>query len=97
MGSNYYTTTFIGDNAESAEQQAHDLTHSPRKYQDFYWSYHQYQRRPLTWEMFEKALVTVRGFHVVLVTEWLNSASKQIDDVLGWKVPPRRVREGGRE
>lgn len=37
MGSNYYTTTFIGNNAETDEQQAHDLMHSPRKYQDFYW------------------------------------------------------------
>lgn len=99
MGSNYYTTTFIGDNAETAKQQAHDLVQSPRKYQDFYWTYHQYQAHPrqgkaeqgLTLQQFEQSLATVRGFHLVLVTEWLNSASKEIDEVLGWKHPPKRV------
>ena len=96
MGSNYYTTTFIGDPAESAEQQERDLALAPRKYQDFYWTYHPYQQRPLSWEQFEKALCTVRTFHLVLVTEWLNSAAKEIDAVLGWKVPPQRVRRSWR-
>lgn len=91
MGSNYYTTTFIGEPAETPEKQAHDLAHSPRKYQDFYWTYHQFQKQSMTLEMFQKSLRTVRGFHLVLVTEWLNSASSEIDDVLGWKVPPKRV------
>jgi hypothetical protein len=45
----------------------------------------------MTLETFEKSLATVRSFNLVLVTEWLNSASKEIDDVLGWKVPPKRV------
>lgn len=91
MGSNYYTNTFIGEPAESAEKQARDLVRPPRKYQDFYWTYHQFQKQEMTLETFEKSLATVRSFNLVLVTEWLNSASKEIDDVLGWKVPPKRV------
>ena len=92
MGSNYYTTTFIGENAETEEKQAHDLIHSPNKYKDFYWTYHQFQNKPITWTMFEKSLTTVCKFHLVLITEWLNSASSEIEKVLGWKIPPKRVR-----
>lgn len=91
MGSNYYTRTFIGEPAETAEEQQKNLVQSPRRYQDFYWSYHQFRQQPLVWEQFNQSLSTVRGFHLVLVTEWLNSASKEIEDVLGWKIPPKRV------
>lgn len=63
-------------------------------------TYHQFQPQyrksrgqaaGLTLSQFEQSLATVRSFHLVLITEWLNSASKEIDDVLGWKEPPKRV------
>jgi hypothetical protein len=94
MGRNYYTTTFLGEEIAAAEQQH---THGSRLFKDFYWSYHKYNPdkkkggQHISYQQFEQSLATVRAFHLVLVTEWLNSASGEIDEVLGWKIPPKRV------
>ena len=33
----------------------------------------------------------MRKFHIVLVTDWLEFAPPVIEDVLGWKTPPKKV------
>jgi hypothetical protein len=58
---------------------------------DFYWSYHKYQKIPLTYELFLQSLHHVLTFHLVLVTEWLDTSPPLIEEVLGWKTPPKPV------
>jgi hypothetical protein len=73
-------TTFIG---------AEDHDRYDRN--DFYWTYHKYQGRPLTLDMFLQSLRHVLAFHLVLVTEWLDSSAPLIEEVLGWHTPPKQV------
>ena len=82
MGENYYIKTFIGDKDKVVPANAKG---------DFYWTYHKYHMKKLTWQHFEKAIVNVRKFHLILITEWLNSSMPVITRVLDWKVPPRQV------
>jgi hypothetical protein len=51
---------------------------------DFYWSYHKYQKTKITWELFQKSLINLRKFNLILITEWLDSSASMIDNVLGW-------------
>jgi hypothetical protein len=81
MGTNYYVKTFIG--SEDA--------HPPSNTGDFYWTYHKFQKQPITWDLFVRSLRNFRRFHVILVTEWLDSSVPLIERVLGWKTPPKQV------
>jgi hypothetical protein len=58
---------------------------------DFYWTYHKYQGRPLTLDLFRQSLRHLLAFHLVLVTEWLAASPPLIEEVLGWTTPPRQV------
>lgn len=82
MGENYYIKTFIGDKDKVVPTNANG---------DFYWTYHKYHMKKLTWQQFEKAIINIRKFHVILITEWLNTSMPVITRVLDWKVPPRQV------
>ena len=81
MGTNYYIKTFIG---------LPDLN-PPRNLGDFYWSYHKYQKMSITWDLFQQSLTNFRKFHVILVTELLDSSPNYIRDLLGWTSPPKKV------
>jgi hypothetical protein len=81
MGTNYYVKTFIGD----------PDPRPPRNKGDFYWTYHKYQRKPLTWGQFSMSLHNLRRFHVLLVTEWLDSSPPLLLQALGWTSPPKQV------
>lgn len=81
MGSNYYIKTFTGD----------PDPRPPRNKGDFYWTYHKYQRKPLTWGQFSMSLHNLRRFHVLLVTEWLDSSPPLLRQSLGWTSPPKQV------
>jgi hypothetical protein len=81
MGTNYYVSTFEGteDGVE------------PKHKGDFYWTYHKFWNKPMTWDMFAKATLNIRRFHLILITEWLDSSSVLLNRVLGWHVPPKQV------
>ncbi len=82
MGSNYYVKTFIGEKDQEP----------CRNKGDFYWTYHKYNNRPITYPMFVHALDNLRRFHLILVTEWLNTSSAVLAKTFpSWHVPPRKV------
>jgi hypothetical protein len=84
MGVNYYVKTFEGTS---------DKRPPPDK-GDFYWSYHKYysnKELQMSWPLFSRALNNIRKFDLILVTEWLNTSDSLIQNVLGWKTPPRQV------
>jgi hypothetical protein len=83
MGSNYYIKTFIG---------TPDVAGLPGN-RDFYWTYHKYHRIPITWDMLLSAVTNLRQFHLILQTEWLKEGATHniTEQVLGWKIPPRKV------
>jgi len=60
MGPNYYVNTFIGERDSN--------WHGNKG--DFYWTYHKFQNRKITWETFSTALTNLRKFHLILVLEW---------------------------
>lgn len=83
MGENYYIKTFDGT-----------IDPVPSKNSgDFYWTYHKYNNKQITWEMFQSALNNLKKFDLILITEWLDYAvsSKTIESTLGWHVPPKHV------
>lgn len=41
--------------------------------------------------MFLQSLHHILTFHLVLVTEWLDTSPPLIEEVLGWKTPPKPV------
>lgn len=41
--------------------------------------------------MFLQSLKNLLTFHLVLITEWLDSSPLLTEEVLGWKVPPKKV------
>lgn len=45
----------------------------------------------MTYEMFLASLKNILSFHLVLVTEWLDTSPPLIEEVLGWKTPPKQV------
>ena len=81
MNYNYYVTTFIGN----------EDPNPPTNKGDFYWTYHKYWKKPITLELFLKALHNVRRFNLVLVTEYLVYSVPLIEAVLGWKQAPKQV------
>jgi hypothetical protein len=82
MGTNYYVNTFVGDKDDVV----------PNNYKgDFYWTYHKFWKKSVTFESFMKAVRNIRKFNLLLITEWLSTATPLVDDVLGWTVPPRQV------
>jgi hypothetical protein len=58
---------------------------------DFYWTYHKYQAKPITYEMFQQSMENLRKFHVILITEWLNTSVPILERTLHWKSPPKQV------
>ena len=81
MGSNYYVNTFRG--------QKDKVWHGNKG--DFYWTYHKFQKKPLSWEHFSIALANLRKFHLILILEWMDDSAGIIDETLGWNVPPKQV------
>lgn len=81
MGPNYYVNTFIGER---------DTKWHGNK-GDFYWTYHKFQRRQITWKSFSTALTNLRKFHLILVLEWINSSHEIIRETLAWFIPPKQV------
>lgn len=83
MGENYYLKTFIG---------TEDTIIAKPKTGDFYWTYHKYMNKKITWDMFSKALHNIMRFHAIFVTEWLEQSSSFIlNHTLHWSVPPKQV------
>jgi hypothetical protein len=83
MGNNYYIKTFVGES---------DKIIAPAKTGDFYWTYHKYHNKKVTWNMFESAMQNIMKYHLIFVTEWLEPSSSVIlNKSLGWKVPPKQV------
>lgn len=82
MGANYYIKTFIG--SEDTKNVGSDT-------RDFYWTYHKFNKKPLTASDFYQALNVLRQFHLILVTEWLESSPAMLKDVLNWHAAPRKV------
>jgi hypothetical protein len=58
---------------------------------DFYWTYHKYQKAPVTWAQFAASLQNLRKYHVLLITEWLDSSPPLLQAALGWTSPPKQV------
>ena len=81
MNTNYYVTTFFGEEDK----------HPPANKGDFYWTYHKFWKKPITLQMFLKSVENVRKFNLLLVTEFLDYSVPLLDEVLGWKVPPKQV------
>jgi hypothetical protein len=83
MGANYYIKTFEG---------SPDTKIAQPKTGDFYWTYHKFNNREITWEMFVSALRNIMKFQVIFVTEWLDATSPIVlNHTLGWTVPPKKV------
>lgn len=81
MGSNYYVNTFEGGGERD----------NPHGSGDFYWTYRKFVNKPITYRSFMNALGNVNKFHLILITEYLNSSSSLLHDTLDWIVPPRKV------
>ena len=63
----------------------------PSNLGDFYWTYHKYEKIKIDWNMFHAAISNLLRFHIILVLEWIDSAPPILEDVLGWRVPPKQV------
>ena len=84
-GSNYYVRTFIGDVDNKL----------PKNLGEFYWTYRKYDKVPITWNMFQKAVNNLLRFNLILVMDWLEEEDsiELVQKVLGWKTPPKQVRK----
>lgn len=99
MGRNYYVKTFAGDeNPPDAQVLAKKGPKGvPLAHGNFYWTYDKYRGKQKeaqtvrTWDVFNRAVDTLRRFHLVLVLEWLNDGDEEIEQVLDWRAPPRQV------
>jgi len=87
MGTNYYLSTFIGD----SDPQPLPVGPNGGRTGDFYWTYHKYRRKPISYESFSRAVRNLRRFHLVLVTEWLDHSQSLLESGLGWTVAPQKV------
>ncbi len=81
MGPNYYVNTFVGEKENNP----------PVNRGDFYWTYHRYHNQPMTYSRFMKSIENLRRFHIILITEWLDTSGTLLQRVLNWKIPPRQV------
>lgn len=86
MGTNYYIKTFIGD-VGSEEF----LSKSNKN--DFYWTYHQYTNKDISWKQFFQAVEVLSHFSLILVLEWIqtNATQRYIEAAVGWANPIKQV------
>ena len=83
MGANYYIKTFEG----SPDSRIAEAGTS-----DFYWTYHKFNKRSISWEMFSKALRNIMRYHLIFVTEWLEPSSTVVlNKTIHWNIPPKQV------
>ena len=82
MGKHYYIKTFLGEK---------DLVVPSNSNGDFYWTYHKYQKRSITYEDFDKAITNLRKFQLILITEYLGTSSYLLQSLINFNTPPKQI------
>ncbi|KAG5175751.1 hypothetical protein JKP88DRAFT_337460, partial [Tribonema minus] len=96
QGNNYYVKTFCGaENPTPTDlEKIKDKKGAVRYTKDLLWSWRKFKSwgKEVKWDDFLFAIDALRRFHLVLITELMDDGHPMIEEVLGWRQPPKLVR-----